>query len=285
VNVEALAIEYVSTRLGRLAFRRLGSGPVAVLWHSMFVDSHTWDRALDALATDRTLIVVDGPGYGRSDPLEERTTMSEAVGAASDLVTSVGAGAVDWVGNAWGGHIGIELAAAHPDQVRSLVAISSPTEPNSAALGWQIRMLIPIFRLFGAIGPVSGAITQGLLTDASRRDALLVRIVTEGISRPTRRSYINSIHSFVLDRPDISGLLPQIHRPALFVTGDDRAEWSPEQLAASAALTTGARTVVVADARTLVPLEQPTATTTLIRAFWAEQRTTVANPPRPTRQQ
>lgn len=40
----AVSPTYVPTRLGRLACRRIGSGPVAVLWHSMFVDSHTWDR-------------------------------------------------------------------------------------------------------------------------------------------------------------------------------------------------------------------------------------------------
>ncbi len=270
MNPIVVTSEYVSTRLGRLAFRRMGSGPIAVLWHSMFVDSHTWDPVLEALAADRTLIVVDGPGFGLSDPLEQRTTLSEAVGAASDLITSLAAGAVDWVGNAWGGHIGIELAASRPEQIRSLVAISSPTDPNSATLIRQIRMLIPIFRIFGAVGPVRGAILQGLLTDASQRDTEQVRIVKEGISHPTRRSYVNSIHSFVLHRADISYLLPQIHCPTLFVTGDDRAEWSPEKMAASAALTPGATTAVISGARTLAPLEQPESTAKLIQTFWRQ---------------
>jgi pimeloyl-ACP methyl ester carboxylesterase len=268
VNSTPSTIEYVQTGLGRLGFRRMGSGPVAVLWHSMFVDSHTWDRALDALAEDRTLIVLDGPGFGVSDGLRHRTTMSEAVRSASEVVASLGVGAVDWVGNAWGGHIGIELAVAHPEQVRSLVAISSPTEPNSPALIRQIRALIPIFAVFGAVGPVRNAIIQGLLTDSSRRDPHQVRIVTEGIARPTRRSYINAIRSFVLARKDITDLLPRISAPTLFVTGDDRAEWSPEQLIAATARTPGARSAIIAGARTLVPLEQADAMTDLVRGFW-----------------
>jgi pimeloyl-ACP methyl ester carboxylesterase len=274
--VDLTATDYVSTRLGRLAVRRIGSGPTSVLWHSMFVDSHTWDRILEDLAKDRTLIVVDGPGYGQSDALLHRTTASEAVEAASELITSLATGPVDWVGNAWGGHIGIELAATHPKQIRSLVAISSPSQANSAALVRQIRMLIPIFRILGAVGPVRGAITQGLLTDASRNDPEQVRIVTQGIRRSTRRSYINSIHSFVLHRTDISHLLSRINCPALFITGDDRADWSPEQLAESAAMTRGARTAIISKARTLVPLEQPEATAEVIREFWSEQAAAAA---------
>lgn len=197
--------------------------------------------------------------------------MSDAADAASDLITSLHSGPVDWVGNAWGGHIGIELAAVHPGQIRSLVAISSPTDPNSAALIRQIRMLIPIFRLLGPVRPIRGAIMQGLLTDASRHDRQLVRIVSDGISHSARSSYINSIHSFVLNRSDISELLPRITCPALFITGDDRAEWSPEKLAAAAALTVGASTAVIHGARTLVPLEQPEATANLILEFWSDQ--------------
>jgi hypothetical protein len=34
----------VPTALGRLNVRIVGSGPPALLWHSMFVDSTSWQR-------------------------------------------------------------------------------------------------------------------------------------------------------------------------------------------------------------------------------------------------
>jgi pimeloyl-ACP methyl ester carboxylesterase len=34
--------------------------------------------------------------------------------------------AVDWVGNAWGGHVGILFAAVNPNRCRSLVTIGTP---------------------------------------------------------------------------------------------------------------------------------------------------------------
>lgn len=33
---------------------------------------------------------------------------------------------VDWVGNAWGGHVGVVFAAVHAQRCRSLVVIGAP---------------------------------------------------------------------------------------------------------------------------------------------------------------
>lgn len=60
---------FVETPVGRLAVRTRGEGPPAVLWHSLFVDDRSWHRVEDELAAERRLILVTGPGHGRSgDP-------------------------------------------------------------------------------------------------------------------------------------------------------------------------------------------------------------------------
>ena len=56
----------VDTRLGALAVRVRGEGPVAVLWHSLFVDDRTWNRVEDDLARVRRLVIITGPGHGAS---------------------------------------------------------------------------------------------------------------------------------------------------------------------------------------------------------------------------
>ena len=91
--------------------RRRGSGPPAVLWHAMFVDSTSWIGVVPLLQRERTLLLVDGPGWGASDPLSGTHRMSEAVRAAAEVVERLSPGQpVDWVGNGWGGHVGMELA-------------------------------------------------------------------------------------------------------------------------------------------------------------------------------
>jgi pimeloyl-ACP methyl ester carboxylesterase len=263
----------VPTRLGRLHVRAAGSGPATVLWPSMFVDGRTFDPLLPLLP-GRRLVVVDGPGLGASEPLRRRSTIAEAADAAQDLLTGPDAaglgldGPVDWVGNAFGGHVGYELAR-RPGVLRSLAAVSAPTEPVPPALRRQIGLLGPLLRVLGPVGPVREAILSALLTDASAADPTLRAAVLDSVGAPTRRSLSLALRSFILDRVDVTSGLAEIAIPCLFVAGDDRGDWTPEAAAAAAALTPSASAVTIPGSRTLLPLEQPQALARELLAFWS----------------
>jgi pimeloyl-ACP methyl ester carboxylesterase len=267
---ESIEPVFVPTSLGRIAVHVLGAGRPTVLWHSMFVDGSSWGFLLPALLPGRRLLVVDGPGYGRSDRLRRTVRVSDSVAAAVDVLAALAPGtAVDWVGNAWGGHVGMELAATRPDLVRSLVAISSPPQPIDAALRRRIRLLVPILTVLGPVPPVRTAILEGMLTDESRTDPQAIGVVIDALALAGRRSTARTVRSFILNRGDITALLPRIEAPTLFVAGDDRGDWTPEEADAAASLAPFARAAVVPGSRTLVPVEQPAALATLIREFWA----------------
>ncbi|WP_107774002.1 alpha/beta fold hydrolase [Nocardioides sediminis] len=258
----------IPTRLGRLHVRSTGDGATTVLWSSMFIDSHTWDPLVPLLPTDRRYVLVDPPGLGLSEPLRRTSSIAEAADAAIDLLHELGVdGPVDWVGNAFGGHIGLDLGT-RSGVLRSLVAISSPTEPLAPALRRQVHLLLPVLRTAGPVGPVRSAIVGAMLTDASAADDETRRIVVESLARPTRRSMALAIRSFILDRVDVNAALADLAVPSLFVASDDRGDWSPQDAAAAAALAPDAELVTIEGARTLVPLEQPQALAARIRRFW-----------------
>lgn len=263
----------IPTRLGALHVRELhelGHGPTTVLWPSMFVDSHTWDRLLPLLPEHRHYVLVDGPGLGLSEALRAESDIAGAADAATDLLRGLGVTEpVDWVGNAFGGHVGFTLAA-RPGLLRSLVAISSPTEPISAGLRRRILLLRPLLRSLGPVGPVRSAILDAMLTDDSRADDGIRATVLASLRRPTRASLSRALGSFILNRVDVNTELADIVVPSLFVASDDRGDWSPADAAAAAARTPGARVATVTGARTLVPLEQPAAVAALLRTFWDE---------------
>ena len=264
----------VPTSLGSIAVHVLGAGRPTVLWHSMFVDGSSWGFLIPALLYGRQLLIVDGPGWGRSDRLRRTVRVSDSVAAAVEVLAALTPGAaVDWVGNGWGGHIGMELAATRPELVRSLVAISAPPQPIDRALRRQIKLLIPVMLTVGPVPPVQRAILQGLLTDESRTDPQSVGVVADALALAGRRSTARTVRSFILNRVDITDLLPRIEAPSLFVTGDDRGDWTPEEAEAAAALAPFARAAVVHGSRTLVPIERPAELATLIREFWASLET------------
>ncbi|MCK6212287.1 hypothetical protein KZX45_17225 [Georgenia sp. EYE_87] len=106
---------FVETPVGRLAVRTRGEGPPAVLWHSLFVDDRSWHRVEDELAAERRLILVTGPGHGRSGDPGRRYTMTQCGAAAVAVLDELGVEEpVDWVGKAWGGHVGVIVAAYLP---------------------------------------------------------------------------------------------------------------------------------------------------------------------------
>lgn len=265
----------VPTRLGRLHVRFAGpeSGRPTILWPSMFVDSRSWDLLLPLLVAESTeprrYVLIDPPGLGRSDALRRRSCIAEAADAATDALDELGLSVpVDWLGNAFGGHVGFDLAT-RPGLLRSLVAISSPVEAISPSLRRQIRLLAPLLRTLGPVGPVREAILGAMLTDASAATPALRDVVLESIATPSRASLSIALRSFILERTDVSATLPDIAVPSLFVASDDRGDWSPEDALRSAAATPDARVVTIPGARTLIALERPRLLADVILPFWA----------------
>jgi pimeloyl-ACP methyl ester carboxylesterase len=131
----------VSTRLGRLYVAQVGSGPPAMLWHSLWVDSRSWGPLVHAFAAHRRVVMIDGPGYGGSSPIHRDFTLNECAEATREVLDQLGISEpVDWVGNAWGGHVGIILAVSHPHRLRSLVTIAAPLTRSAVANGGRKRI-------------------------------------------------------------------------------------------------------------------------------------------------
>ena len=264
--------ERIETRLGTLHARVYGTGRLTILWSSMFVDSHTWDRILPVLVDGSTIrrrfVLIDPPGLGMSNPLVRRSTIPEAADAARDALVWLGATEpVDWLGNAFGGHVGLDLAT-DPATLRSLVAISSPTEPIAPDLRRKIGLLHPLLRLAGPVGPVRDAIVEAMLTSESASTPSTLQVVQDSLRRPTKASMSLALRSFIIDRTDVTDRLADIRVPSLFVASDDRGDWSPADAQRAASLAPGAQVTTIEGARTLVPLEQPEHLAGAIIRFW-----------------
>jgi pimeloyl-ACP methyl ester carboxylesterase len=153
--------DHVATRLGSLYVRTVGSGRPAVLWPSMFVDSHTWDRMLPLLqresAIPRRFALIDPPGLGNSEPLRTSSTIAGAAAAARDALAHLDLGGpVDWVGNAFGGHVGYELA-----DVPLSFAVWFPSAPRpSRSTGACAPKSVPSSRFCALSAPLDRCATR-----------------------------------------------------------------------------------------------------------------------------
>ena len=260
----------VPTAVGRLAVRVRGDGPPAVLWHSLFVDERSWLRVVEPLAQERRLVIITGPGHGASADPSGRYSLDDCAAAAGEVLGALDVSdPVDWVGNAWGGHVGVVFAATWPDRCRSLVTFGTPVQ----SYGWteqvQFRLLLAVYRAVGMVDFLSTAIVDALLSSKTRaEDPEAVALVLDGLRTMDRRALTNAMLSISLGRPDLTPRLTSIRCRTVFVTGTEHGEWTPQQAEAKSRLLADGAVTVVPDTAYLTPLEAPDESVRIVRDLW-----------------
>ena len=260
----------VETRAGRVAVHVLGSGLPTLLWHGLYVDGASWGFALPALLPGRRLLVVDGPGWGRSERLRRGLGPEAVLDAARTVVRELARHhPVDWIGTGWGGRVGLELAARSPGLIRSLVTAMADPAPMPPDERRRVRRTLRRLRVVGPVGPVGRAIVADQLSPTSRTEPQTVGAVLDALLLAGRGHAARAVTRFDVRRPDLTELLPQITAPVLMVAGDDASPWPAGAAAEAAALTPVARVAEVRQARTLVALDRPEAFTRAVQTFWS----------------
>jgi pimeloyl-ACP methyl ester carboxylesterase len=267
------SVTSVPTRLGPLQVETAGSGPPAVLWHSLFADSTTWARVRQPLASARRLLLIDAPGHGHNLPAVRRYTLDDCAGAAIDVLDYFGiAEPVDWVGNAMGGHVGIPFAAAYPGRCRSLTTIGSPVHALTPPERRKIAVLSRVYQLTGPVPPLVNLLTDALLGPHARTaDPEAAALVGRAFRRASRRGMYGAIQSVSLGRRDLTPLLPDITTPALICAAADDPYWTPADAARAASRLPNGAAVTLPGAGHIAPLlEAAPAVSDLLIAFWAD---------------
>ncbi len=247
----------VPTCLGQLHVSQAGSGPPALLWHSLWVDSNSWGPLIDALAAHRRVLAIDGPGYGRSSPIHRDFTLDDCAKAAGELLDQLGISEpVDWVGNAWGGHVGITLAVSQPHRLRSLTTISAPPTPVGRRQRWtQTHPLALLYRLTGPNRLITKVLFDVILgSDAIAAHPDRAAEIVNAFKETDRESIRRTIRFMHRWRP-LTDKLPAITVPTLFITGDVVDQhWQPADAEAAATTMPDARAVTVTGAGHVGPL-------------------------------
>ena len=268
----------VPTRVGSLHVEITGSGPPAVLWHSLFVDSATWNRVRAPLAAERRLVLIDGPNHGGSPPVRRPFTLEDCAEAAVEVLDHLGIGEpADWLGNAWGGHAGIRFAAAHPDRCRSLAALGAPVHALTGAERRKVRLLAALYLAAGP-GAVVKPLTDALLGPQARTaDPEGAAIVAGGFRRAGRRGMFDAIRWLSLRRTDLGPVLSQLETPTLLTTNADDPMWTVAAARAAAGrLRHGALAILPGSGHVGPLLQAAPDVATLVTGFWRDPQAVIA---------
>jgi pimeloyl-ACP methyl ester carboxylesterase len=120
---------------------RTGSGRPLLLIHGLGGSTETWSTVVGELATQREVITVDLPGFGRTPTLPGQVTVMALADAVADFVTGHGLDGVDVLGNSLGGQIALELKR------RGVAGNVVALDPSGFARGAELRMFRVSLRL------------------------------------------------------------------------------------------------------------------------------------------
>lgn len=201
-----------------------------MLWHSLFVDSRSWGSLIDDLARHRTVYAIDGPSHGRSDPVPRDFSFDEVAGSALQALDRLGlTDPVDWVGNAWGGHVGIRLAAG--SRLRTLTTIGTPVQGLTFGEKLKIGPLVGLHRLTGPTDILVKLLFDSLVgPDSLAAQPEQAAAVVASFRDADRRGMNHAMRSMMLMRSGVENLLAEIKVPTLMMpVRDDVTGWRPDE--------------------------------------------------------
>jgi pimeloyl-ACP methyl ester carboxylesterase len=183
---------------------------------------------------------------------------------------------VDWVGNAWGGHIGIRLATAERCRLRTLTTIGTPVQAftlgEKLTKGWP---LVQSFRLVGPIGFLKKQLSDSLLgSEAVAAQPDHAATVMASFAEADRNGMVHAMRSMMMHRAGIEDLLPRIAVPTLVMSvRDDAMGWRPDEARETCAAIPDCRVEEVAGGGHVAPLlVDRDRIAALLNDFWNNTR-------------
>jgi len=242
---------YVPTRLGRLFCEERGTArssadPAIVLLHGLLFDGGMWRGQLEALARFGRVVVIDGPGHGKSEAAPP-FTMEAHADALAEAFTELGIARAVVVGLSWGGMVGMRLALQHPSRVAALALLDTSAERQTLAERIRYRAFVALHRRAGL--PYSLYLRQvAPLMFAEQTIATRPELVRATYTRTMgfdREAVARASMAVVVHRKDILGEIGRIRVPTLVLCGREDRATTPDKSQNIARAIPGAELVVV----------------------------------------
>ena len=217
-----LKSETVATGVGPLNVELSGNGPAVLCWPSLYCDARALDPLVLDLARSHRVIVVDGPGHGRSGTRTGSCSIGDCADAAIQVLDALGVERAAWIGAAWGGQIGIAAARRYCERLIGLIIFNAPMttwQGNRLAL---MRLTYALLWLFGPRSFVAGMIADAMIAKTAGPDrAALVDTVESALRRCHRRGLLSAARSAMFERENLVPVLPEVQIPTVFFAGAD----------------------------------------------------------------
>jgi pimeloyl-ACP methyl ester carboxylesterase len=255
-----------------------GDGPPVVFVHGLAGNWQNWLENIPRIAQERRVLALDLPGFGQSERLIERLSMSAYGRTVDAFADAVGLGEVAIVGNSMGGFVAAETAIQFPERVERLTLVSA------AGISTSTLRREPVL-VWGRVAMMAGsrsaaekrmAITRPRLRHAaystimrhpSRIAPETLWEISEGAGRSAFRWALEAIIDY-----DFRERISEIRAPTLIVWGEEDMLLPVKDAHEYERQIPNARKVVLEDTGHVSMVERPPTFNRLLLEFLDEPR-------------
>lgn len=239
------------TRRGA-AYAQSGKGEPLLLIHGVGMRLEAWTPQIAAFERSHRVIAVDMPGHGESARLPREATLPDFVGWFGQVLDDLDLHGVNVAGHSMGALIAGGLAAACPGRI-ARVALLNGVYRRSAEARAAVERRAAAMRdgRFDAEGPLH----RWFSADEVGSTAYL--LTRDWLTNNDPEGYATAYGAFASGDAVYADSWPGIRIPALFLTGADDPNSTPEMTRAMAAAAPLGEARIVAGHRHMVNLTAP----------------------------
>jgi 3-oxoadipate enol-lactonase len=260
----------VPTCLGSLHVEVHGAGSeTLVLWPSIFTDMRIYDGLCQRLGNICRLVLIDGPGHGRSSGPGRTFSLGECGKAITEVMAAHEISRAVVGGTSWGGMAAVHLARQSPECVRGLLLMNTPMTIDRHAARLSQRMIALGARWLMHTSAYRNGVAESFFSSATLdQNQAYARHFDTMLRKADVAELANAVRSVLLMSDPLMVQLTFIQHPALVIAGEDDAMYPMRtQVEASLRLQNG--TINPVPGKHISVVEAPDAVAQSIISFLA----------------
>jgi len=266
---------YVRTRLGRWFYEERGSAKhdddaTIVLLHGLLFDGGMWRKQVEPLSSLGRVVVIDGPGHGKSESPPRFTLEDHADALGIDAFSELGIRRSIPIGLSWGGMLAMRLAIQHPQRVAALALLDTSAQAETLRDKVKYRAFTAFAHRYGIPRWFADRELARLMFGRSalkqRGDELMTQF-TRTVNGYSRDGLSRAALAVVVHRKDVTPKLRGVAAPTLVICGRDDLSTPPAKSQALAAKIRDARLEWIDDCGHMSAIERPEAVNALLVPF------------------
>ncbi|MFE0752374.1 alpha/beta fold hydrolase [Inquilinus sp. NPDC058860] len=254
---------------GETRWRRAGTGRPIVFIHGVGMASSVWAPQIEAFALTHTAIAYDMLGHGGSALPPERPGLKDYSDQLRSLLDELDLGRAVVVGHSMGALVALEFALNHPDRTLGVAALNAVYRRTPA----QREAVLDRARRIEAEGPggaVDGTIARWFGNPVPAALAEVADKTRAFLESADPVGYARTYRLFASADAAHAERLGGLAVPALFLTGEEDPNSSPEMSRAMAAAVPRGRAEILPGERHMMSLTAPALVNARLRAFAEE---------------